>query len=116
MYERPHRVLVDLEAAPSQFRHQTAQGKIPVRNPQNQPIVVFADNLARPMAAHLAGRNAACLALALRPFDDTRGANGKRFGNRTYTLARVNPGNRTLTQIHRIRLRHAGWPPIQFPP
>ena len=61
MHEVPHRVIVDLQAAPSKFGNKPTQGEVVVLDPLRQPNRVFTRNRLRLVAAHLPRSNAAGL-------------------------------------------------------
>ena len=71
VHERPHRAVVDLQTAIPEFGHQPAQGEVALPAPLQQPLPPSADQLLRPVPAHLAGatlpvsRNRATQAIAV---------------------------------------------------
>src|SRR6202171_2219342 len=114
MDELPDRAIIDLETAPGEFSHQPTQGEVAVLDPLQQPEAVLARNRLRPVAAHLAWRNAPGLTHALHPVDRRADAHPKllrRPGTRH--SARHNRCNHPLTKINRIRSAHPCWPPSQ---
>ena len=67
MHEIPHRMVVDLQAAPGKFGNEPAQGEVVVLDPLRQPNRVFTRNRLRLVTAHLTGLNAARLIDSLHP-------------------------------------------------
>ena len=63
MDELPHRAVIDLEAALSEFGHQPSHGKI-LPAPLRQPFAVRPRNLLWPIAADLVRLHAASVAEA----------------------------------------------------
>src|SRR4249919_613296 len=61
MHEVPHRVVVDLQAAPGQLDNEPPYGEIAVLDPLRQPNRVVSRNRLRLVTTHLAGSNAAGL-------------------------------------------------------
>jgi hypothetical protein len=70
---------------------------------------IRANQKTRPMAVHLPGRGASRRTQPPRPFHHARRAEAQRPSNHTHALARFNPRNSPLSQIHRIGSCH-------FPP
>jgi hypothetical protein len=110
MNKIPDRAVVNLHATLSKLRHQSPQGKVRSHSPQ-KPITVAAHQNLGAMPAHLPRCRTSGLARPLRPLNNARRANRKHRRDRADTLSQTNPGNRTLTQIQGIRLRHPYWPP-----
>src|SRR5580658_3011227 len=92
----PHRPIIDLKPALSQFGHQPAQGEGPVPDAPRQKSRVLAGDRLGLMPAHRARRDpeARRRLMPRQPFLQNR-------------------SHRALAKIHRIRLAHPYWPPAQ---
>jgi hypothetical protein len=107
MDEVPHRSVIDLEAALGELGNEPAQGKIFFLDPKKQPGAVLVRNCLRPMAAHLAGHNAAGFLEAPDLIDHRADPDGKmscRLSPRHAALQ--NCRNNSLSQISRIWSSH----------
>jgi hypothetical protein len=106
MDEAPDGSIVHLETKAGKFCYKTTQGELPLRDPLAKKDGMRADQKPPPVAAHLTGRSAPRRPKSLRPFHHARRAEAQRLSNHTHALARLNPRNSALTQIHRIGSRH----------
>lgn len=75
--EQPDRAIADLQAALSQFGDQSTKGEVVAPAALQQPILVRALHLLRPMTSHLAGRQAARLAESIDPIDHRADGNAE---------------------------------------
>ena len=116
MNEGPDRPVVHFEAAASKLRHKGAQGEVSLRDALPKKGGMRAHHKPPPVAAHFPCRSAPRRPESLRPFYHARSADAQRPSNQTPTLARLNPRNRPLTQIHRIGSCHPPKPPTQIQP
>ena len=78
-----------------------------------QPMIPA--NQMRPVAAHLAGCDAAAATFASRPFDHARHRDPKRRSHLARRLPTLQAKHRKLAQINRIGLRHPDRPPAVTP-
>ena len=112
MDEVPYRPVISLEAAPREFLHQPAQGKVPLADPLAQPNLMLASDRSRLVPAHLAGRHAPRLAKATHPVDRRAGDNPEPRRRRVPRKPLFqNRPNHPFAQIQRIRFCHPCWPP-----
>jgi len=102
MGESRHRAIVDPQPAFRQFGHQAAQGDRSIGHPGAQPVRLPPPDLARHMAADLAGGGTPRRPQALRPLDHTGRGNAQRISDLTHCLARIKPRHRTVPDIHGV--------------
>jgi hypothetical protein len=112
--ELPDRPVVDLQAALGQLGDQPTQGEVLAPAALQQPLPMPTRDFLRSVTAHLAGRQATCLAELIDPPDHR--TDGNTEAARRLSARQAVPFNRfdhPLTKIDRIGLRHSGWPPVQ---
>src|SRR5580700_3777355 len=103
----PHRPIIDLKPALSQFGHQPAQGEGPVPDAPRQKSRVLAGDRLGLMPAHLARRDAPRLPKPPHPINHRARRDPearRRLMPRQPFLQ--NRSHRALAKIHRIRLAH----------
>jgi hypothetical protein len=115
MNEGPDRPVVHFEAAASKLRHKGAQGEVSLRDSPPKKDGMLTNKNARPVAAHLPRSRASGRLKTLRPFHAARWADVQYLSHKAHALARLNPRNSPLAQIHRIGLAISERPPIQIP-
>jgi hypothetical protein len=113
MDELPHRAIIDLQTARSEFGHQPPQGEVSALDPLQQPQAVCARNLLRLATAHLARRYAAGLAHALGPIYRGTDRHPELLGRPVTRQASLNRRNYPFAKIYGIRFAHPCWPPSQ---
>jgi hypothetical protein len=79
MDELPYRTVINLQPALGELGHQAAQGEVSLGSFQ-RPDTVFAGNRLRSVAAYLAGRHAAGLALPSHPQNGRADSNLELLG------------------------------------
>jgi hypothetical protein len=110
--EVPYRMVVDLQPALGQLRHQSAQREIPPTAPLDEPILMLPPDRLGFVPTHLARSGAAGAAKSLHPLDRAAYRHPKmrrRLMSRHPTA--INRRNHSLSQINRIRPCHPCWPP-----
>src|SRR5437660_1790875 len=100
MNEGPDRPVVHFEAAASKLRHKGAQGEVSLRDSPLKKDGMLTNKNARPVAAHLPCSRASRRLETLRPFHDARWADVQYPSHKAHALARLDPRNSPLAQIH----------------
>src|SRR5207237_7205789 len=102
MHEIPHRVIVDLQAAPGKFGNEPTQGEVVVLDPLRQPNRVFTRNRLRLVTAHLPWSKAAGLIDPLHPANRSADLNPKLLGCLIAGYSALNRCHHELAKMQRI--------------
>lgn len=102
MHEIPHRMVVDLQAAPGKFGNEPAQGEVGILDPLRQPNRMFTRNRLRLVTAHLPWGDAAGLIEPLHPADRRADRDPKLLGCPIAGHTAFNSRHHPLPKIERV--------------